>query len=165
MSFQYEIDHNDNDGALIKFSGQIDEYCDFTDIKLPESNRITIDLKSIQMLNSVGLRSWVMWVKTLNQQIIVLRHCPAVAVHQMNILDGFMPLKSIVESFEVPYHCEACGADSFLWAVRGEHFFERTADKAQWLKVPDTVSCEKCNKTAGLDVIPVKYFHFLKSRI
>ena len=124
MSFEFKVGENENDGALIELSGQIDELADFEKIELPQNaKRITIDLKRIKLLNSVGLRSWVLWIKSLDQSIIVLRHCPAVAVHQMNILEGFMPLKSTVESFEVPYHCESCGSDTMIWAKRGENYF------------------------------------------
>ena len=165
MSFEYKVSENDQDGALVQFFGEVDEHADFSGIQLPASQgRITIDLKGLNLLNSVGLRSWVLWIKSIEQDIIVLKNCPSVAVHQMNILEGFMPLKTVVESFEVPYHCESCGQDTMTWAKRGEHYFERTADKAQWIKLPDTVKCENCGEASGLDVISAKYFHFLNSR-
>ena len=165
MSFSFTVETNETDGALVKLTGEIDEMVDFSGLEIPkDQNRITIDLKEITMLNSVGLRSWVLWIKSIEQDVIVLRHCPNVAVHQMNILEGFMPLKTIVESFEVPYNCESCGEDTLTWAKRGEQYFERTADKADWIKIAENIECQNCGKEAELDVIPTKYFHFLKSR-
>lgn len=163
MSFEFKISENVTDGILIEFFGDIDESADFSKIKIPEGNRLTLSLKGIRILNSVGLRSWVLWIKKLQQEVVVLLKCPAVAVHQMNILNGFIPLRSIVQSFEVTYHCESCGKEESVWLERGKDFYERTADAAEWVNVEKTKKCIHCGEECELDIIPGKYFHFLKS--
>jgi hypothetical protein len=163
VSLAYQIDNSDG-GCSIHFSGEIDETADFHKIDLPKVKHLVIDLKGLRLLNSSGLRSWVLWTRTLTIPLITIRNCPSVAVLQMNVLDGFLPMRAVIESFELPYLCESCGQEQRLWAQRGKDFMERMGDKAEWTKFEEEIPCPKCGKKAALDVLPLRYFSFLKAR-
>ncbi len=150
----------------LSLAGVIDEQSDFNSFQIPSgTQKLVINMKDIRLLNSVGLRSWVLWAKTLRSiPVIALKNCPGVVVHQMNILDGFIPLQAVVESFEVPYHCESCEHGESLWLERGKDFFEQTADTAARIQAPEEKPCPACGAVMEMDASPRKYFRFLSLR-
>lgn len=163
MSFEFKVSELDAACELV-LKGDINESVNFKNIKLIPGKHLIIDLSGIRLLNSVGLRSWVLWARELDYAVVSLRRCPNPVVNQMNILDGFLPLRAVIESFELPYMCESCGHEESHWAMRGKDYYERTADKAEWVKVKESIPCPKCGEKADLDVLPLKYFGFLKGR-
>jgi len=153
------------DELILRFRGDLNEDADFSGVQIPEVSKLSLDLRDVQMLNSLGLRAWVNWIRSVPDNIlIVFSHCPHFVVEQMNILEGFLPMGARVESFFVPYHCEACGHDEMYLAVRGRDYMEGTVDKQEGVVLKETRSCPVCPEDMELDVIPHKYFRFLKYR-
>ncbi len=165
LGFSFKIESLDKK-EIVYFSGYIDENADFQSIQPKDVPQLVIDLKGVEHLNSLGLRTWVNWVKSLPQYPggIFLRHCPSSVVHQMNILEGFLPLQAVIESLEVPFLCDHCGHSSSFWAKRGTDYREASTDNAGFVKVPLELPCEKCGKTASADIIPNKHFSFINRR-
>jgi anti-anti-sigma regulatory factor len=156
---------NDNGVFTLHFIGILDENTDFRPIKLDGAKSIIVDLEKVTGLNSMGLRNWVLWTKSLKAQAqIFFRHCTRPVVDQMNILNGFLPMGAIVESFYVPYHCEGCAHDDNYLAVRGKDYMEGRADSKEGIKIPDERACTACGEPMQFDVVPRKYFGFLKYR-
>jgi hypothetical protein len=155
------------EGALYHLSlfGEIDEHSDFSKIELPAKGILTIDLKGITMLNSMGLRNWVQWSRGLRKLATVkLENCPNIIVHQINVLEGFIPLGATVESMDVPYFCDSCNAEFYYHAVRGTDYMEATQEKPLQINLPEPVPCPECGEDAGCDFIPNKHFHFLNRK-
>jgi hypothetical protein len=144
----------------------IDENAKFSDINPKQNSQLVIDMKHVELLNSLGLRNWVTWVKTLKQYSggIFLRNCPNVAVHQMNVLNGFLPLHATVESVFIPFLCENCGHEFEYFASRGKDYKEAIEGEPESILMNLEQTCEKCGNIAEADIIPVKYFAFLKRK-
>lgn len=155
----------EEDVVCLKLSGSINENANFDSLDLSPGKKLIIDIENVRLINSTGLRNWVIWVKSLDPNTqILLRHCPHVVVEQMNILKSFLPSGAIVESFEVPYHCESCGYEEMVMAERGVDYMEGTADQKEGILLPEQRPCPECEEKMGLDVLPAKYFTFLKFR-
>ncbi len=161
---QFKI-FNDGQICVVHVTGAINEETIFQEIDPGASMVVTLDLDKVVSLNSMGLRNWVLWVKQLRSKFqMVFRNCPRVVVDQMNILNGFLPMGAIVGSFYVPYYCESCGREDNLLATRGKDYMEATVDAREGIKIPEQRPCPVCQEEMALDVIPAKYFSFLKYR-
>jgi anti-anti-sigma regulatory factor len=165
MAFQTEILSSGND-LIIKLIGKVDESANFGPVPPKKTNqRLILDLEGVTLLNSVGLRSWVLWTRQLDRpEGIFLRNCTPAVVHQMNILEGFLPLSATVESFQVPYHCESCGFETALTLQRGKDFIESVNNEKEKVNLPDSLNCSQCNERCEADIIPSKYLHFLRRK-
>lgn len=151
--------------CLIFVSGAVNEETHFPVIEVGDCRVFLIDMEKVTTLNSMGLRNWIVWMKSLKGRIqINFRNCPRVVVDQMNILQGFLPEGAIIESFYVPYHCESCGHDELYLATRGRDYMEATVDAREGVVLKDQHPCIVCGEIAKWDVIPAKYFAFLKLR-
>ena len=164
MSFEVSFEYRE-DTTIISFTGAIDENADFTSFKPVDTQHLILDLKEVNLLNSVGLRNWINWIRTLpNLEVIEMRNCTVAVINQVSVLEGFVPLNGVIHSFEVPYLCDSCETEIAFWAKRGTDYQERTADKDEWNKIPTQMECPKCGKTSEMDVIAAKYFRFLSKK-
>ncbi|MCB0350325.1 MAG: hypothetical protein KDD38_04020 [Bdellovibrionales bacterium] len=165
MSFHFKIESTPSQ-EIVQFSGTVDENAKFNDINLKQNTQLIIDMKNVNLLNSLGLRNWILWVKTLKQYTggIFLRNCPNVVVHQMNVLDGFLPLHATVESILIPFLCDSCGHEFDYLATRGKDYKEAFDGQSEAVLMPLEQTCTKCGKIAEADIIPAKHFQFLKRR-
>ena len=165
MSFEFAVrDRGDN--IILELHGRIDENANFKEIRTLKAKSLTINLKGITLMNSVGLRSWIQWVKTLKKiPVVYLENCTTPVMNQMNVLQGFLPLGAVVNSIEVPYHCENCGHGFSHWAKRGDDYRESSAETEGWNKISEEAECPECgNKKAETDFLPARYFNFLKNK-
>jgi anti-anti-sigma regulatory factor len=163
MGLRFELQQLDRQ-IVIRLSGFIDENSQFLKIALePHTQQIVFDLADIKQINSMGLRNWTIWIKSLPEVSdgFCFRNCPPVVVHQMNILHGFLPARSIVESVQVPFHCHSCDHEWSDLALRGRDYHERTADVHH--KIPDEIfqACAKCKANVQADIFATQYFNFL----
>jgi len=160
LSFGFKIEQNSTQVTL-SLVGEIDERANFKKIQIPAAEHLFVDLSGVRLLNSAGLRSWVLWARDLSFPVITMIKCPSVVVHQMNVLDGFMPFKAVIKSIELPYICEECHHEERRWIERGKDFMEQTAEAPAWHKAPEEIKCPKCGEKSVLDVLPLRYFSFL----
>ena len=115
------------EGDLLKISidGHIDEESAFEEMTLDGISTIQIDLEKVSAINSVGIREWIKWSKSLaGVSAIEILHCPKVVVDQVNMVAGFLPPNAKVQSFYVPYYSEDSGEEEMVLFKRGEHFDE-----------------------------------------
>ena len=166
MAFEFRME-NQGGMQVLTMKGTIDEYADFKKIQVKSNGPLIIDLKEVTHLNSVGLRTWVTWARTLagHQGDIMLRNCPQVVVHQLNVLEGFAPPNSVVESLEVPFFCEACENQVLYTAQRGRDYTESKNGVPEKIQMPMKMNCKKCGEMMDADIMPVKYFMFLKKKM
>jgi len=148
---------------ILFLNGDVDENADFSKISLNPGGALAIDLKGIRHLNSLGLRNWLFWSKTLKYPDgLVLRNCPNAVMNQINILSGFLPMHAIVESLEVPFWCESCGHRFSYMAQRSKDYMEATTDEAAKVLMSFHQKCPACSAEADADILPQKHFRFLK---
>ena len=80
----------------------------------------------------------------------------------MNIVSGFLPSIAIVESFYVPFYCDGCDTESLLLVHRGEDYAPKTPETEAFVNVTSPRPCEDCGGSKEMDVLPDKYFSFIK---
>lgn len=148
----------------IQISGDLDESADFSSLEFIQAGVWVVDLEHVERINSMGLRKWIFWTRGLNQAQLVFKNCPPAVVHQMNILQGFLPARSVVESFYVPYHCPHCNYESRQLAQRRQDFVEGTADRPSHVALSSTRTCPQCHKEMEWDLVEKLYFRFLQYR-
>jgi anti-anti-sigma regulatory factor len=148
------------DGETLKLSfvGSIDEDATLESIALGKAKRIEINLEKVASINSCGIREWIKWVKTAPAGAsITLISCPKIIVDQINMVSGFLPDTATVESFYVPYFCDANDNEKMVLFRKGTEF-----DKTG-VKVPASVKDEESGQEMEIDVIESKYFKFISS--
>jgi hypothetical protein len=143
----------------LEFHGNIDEDAVFSNLQVAGDTEITLDLEHVTGVNSCGIREWMKWLKTIPAGVkLNYVNCPKLIVDQMNMVAGFFPPGSTVESFYVPYYCESCSNETQVPFLRGKHF------EGKNVTAPAEIKCQSCAETAEMDVIQAKYFKFLENQ-
>lgn len=153
----FKIDKSSEGSEFVfRVEGSIDEDASFTEASLDGASRIVVDLQQVSAINSCGIREWVKWVRTAPVGIeMVFKNCPKVIVDQANMVSGFLPENSVVESFYVPYFCEESGAEKMVLFTKGKEFGDGQ------LNPPESVKCDESGQEMEMDVIEAKYFKFI----
>ncbi|HMN67838.1 MAG TPA: hypothetical protein PKC28_04795 [Bdellovibrionales bacterium] len=147
----------DGTKVVLAIQGNIDEDANFTPPDLGSSSAIVLDLEEVTAINSVGIREWIKWVKTLPASLpLSVRRCPKIIVDQINMVAGFLPQGAVVESFYVPYYSDASGNEKMVLFENGKEF------KGGDVHPPNEVK-DETGEVMEMDVIESKYFKFLKN--
>lgn len=135
---------------IVMLRGVIDEDTNFSQIaKL--GNSLVFNFKGITSINSLGVRSWVNFVKSIPNVEIFLEECPPLIVRQLNMVPSFKGHAQVISVY-VPYVCDSC--DTEVLAL---------VDQKQYGNVAETIPCESCKKgEMELDGHPEQYFAFSK---
>lgn len=150
--------------TLITMRGQIDEDTDFAQLNAAHNKNLIFDLGGVELINSVGIRGWVNWMKVNRERNFTFRNCSKPITDQINVLQGFLPPVATVESFYVPFICENCDRHQQVLYRKGIEFERATADKKTHQLRPPQVKCSSCGQQMVQDVLEAKYFSFLKYR-
>lgn len=157
--FHYEKIENAHQ-LMIVLSGVIDENAVFPDIQSDFQKKVIIDLDQVEMINSIGIRNWVLWIKKLHLPIS-LQKCPPSIIEQINILIGFLPDEAHIDSFYVPYYCENCLITESILLEESHQYKTPKGNQKGYVKLPNLVICSKCKGELDIDVLPQKYFKFI----
>lgn len=146
-----------NGKVYFRLVGHIDEDASFPVFNSLSGN-VYIDLKDVKSINSVGIRSWIKWFSSFQGVHFIFQSCPKAIVMQMNMVDGFLPQNSQIESIDVPFYCEKCDKELDV------HFYVGTEIKIENGQVKldydkKSICSESCHPE--LDVNEKKYFKFL----
>ena len=154
----FEVKEIKKEGVVhLHFSGHIDENSTFP-IFNSLKGKVEIDLKDIKSINSVGIRAWIKWFSSFQGVNFVFLNCPKSIVMQMNMVEGFLPDHSSIESINVPFYCEDCDKEiEVLFSVGNEIIVED--GKVQLHYDKNSVCPKGCDPE--LDVNESKYFKFL----
>jgi anti-anti-sigma regulatory factor len=145
-------------GRLV-LAGRIDERAHIGDLAASVTeNVLAIDLAGVTYINSLGVRDWVNFLRTLARRDVqlTLERCAEVMVLQMNmIVDARGTAR--VASFFAPFACDACGWEGAKLV---------TTDDVQPMvsvgRSPET-ECPDCAKPARFADFVDRYFLFLTS--
>lgn len=133
----------------INVEGSIDEDASLPSLDFSGISHICFDFKELKLINSCGIRDWVNWLKAFPTSLkIEYTQCPPILIDQINMISGLLPQGGIVSSFYVPYFSE-----------KEDDVVLQLFNKGQ--EVPEEISLPS-GETVELDVIPEKYFKFLK---
>lgn len=154
----------EGDTLKLTLSGVIDEDVTFPKVDDGPQKKIVLDLKDIKTINSVGIREWLNWIKPLSEKYeMVLENCPKAMVFQFNMVEGFLPAKSKVTSFFVPFYCESCDREDNVLFTVGKEVTGSAGAVAINFDVKAANLCKKGEPCeAEMDVTEAKYFQFLK---
>ena len=142
---------------VLDVKGNVDEDANFTPPDLGSSTTVALDLHEVTAINSVGIREWIKWVKTMPASVkLSVRRCPKIIVDQINMVAGFLPAGTVVESFYVPYYADASGNEKMVLFNNGNEF------KNGEVFPPGEVK-DDAGEVMEMDVIEAKYFKFLKN--
>lgn len=143
---------------MIEVKGNVDEDANFQPVDLGAFTSVVLDLAGVTAINSVGIREWIKWVKAIPSSVqIGVRNCPKIIVDQINMVAGFLPPATKIESFFVPYYADANGSEKMVLFVNGKEFKDDGT-----IEYPAEVK-DDSGEVMEMDVIEAKYFKFLKS--
>jgi hypothetical protein len=146
----------DGDNLTLSFTGKIDEDTDFSEISVGSPKLITLDFVGVVGINSVGIREWVKWIRSIDPSTkFNVKNCPQIIVDQLNMVEGFLPTGTEINSFFVPYYCESCDELSPVLFEKGKNFDGPNPE------VEETMECPNCKEESELDIIEKMYFKFL----
>ena len=141
----------------VTVGGSVDEDANFQPLDLGSFTAVVIDLSGVSAINSVGIREWIKWVKVLPASIqLAVRKCPKIIVDQINMVAGFLPPSTTIESFYVPYYSDATGSEKMVLFENGKEFKNGNVEYPAEVK-------DDSGEVMEMDVIEAKYFKFLKN--
>ena len=140
---------------LLSLKGSVDEDAVFTPPKITPGAAVTLDLEDVTAINSVGIREWIKWVKAFPAVTeLAVRRCPKVIVDQINMVAGFLPAGTVVQSFYVPYYADESGTEKMVLFENGREFVPGRVTPPEDVK-------DEAGTLMEMDVIEAKYFKFL----
>lgn len=147
--FTFQVVKNDNRNCVL-LQGQIDE-----DTNLEElagiAAPIVFNFKGLTGISSIGIRSWVNFLKELGGKEIYYEECSPLIVRQMNMVPSFHGNAKVLSVF-VPYVCEKCESEKLV-----------LVSEDQFGSVTESFPCEACKEgEMELDGHPQQYFAFAK---
>jgi len=161
MALTIDIEHHGQD-ITVTFRGMLDENAlELPHFSQPITGRVYLKLGELTLINSLGCRKWVQWVRDemKAKQGVFLLECNPAVVNQLNILEGFIPEGSTIESFYVPYFCESCGYDTVVLFENNKDYIEGV--ESPLMRSPDEAHCPSCQGAMALDAVKARYFKFL----
>jgi DNA-directed RNA polymerase subunit RPC12/RpoP/anti-anti-sigma regulatory factor len=140
-------------GTWIALAGRINEFTNFTPLT-QQPGPLTLDLGDIDRINSLGVRSWMYFVRDLEKAGVDLtfERCAPVMVSQSSMITNFLGSRSRVVSIVVPYLCVQCNL---------EHLQLLTLTPGA--SVTTAVACPKCGSRMVLDEVVETYSGLLGS--
>jgi hypothetical protein len=143
------------DKVQIAISGHLDE-----EAVLPEVStrgRIVISAEFLKLINSAGIRSWCRWVNEFRSEV-VLQNCPFILVKHFSTIRGFLPKKTRINSFYVPYLSISGDERKDVLYMRGVDFNDDGSFKIRKL-------VDSKGDVMEMDVNENTYFSFLSKLV
>jgi len=101
--------------------------------------KIVFDFSEVQMINSVGVRDWCLFMARLNSAEVSYENCSEAVILEINMVCSFKG-KAIIKSINREYECLDCRTKAIVHLNAGTDF-----DRGK-LPEPQAVSCERCGK-------------------
>jgi len=124
-----------NQTRTILLKGVIDEDTDFSEIHKFEGP-LHLNLSGITSINSLGIRAWVNFWKTVTDKAVIYVECPPVIVRQLNMIPSFSG-RATVSSVFVPFICDECEAEDLK-------LVDCSSPQWQVKDVPESYPCDQC---------------------
>lgn len=143
-----------SDRAVFELKGDINESVDLKELLRFDSKGLDLYCSGVRSINSVGVRSWVLFFNSARKQgkeIRFMEFSPALTLQAAQINN--FALKSELVSIEVPFLCSKCeNEEEVLFEV------ENGKELKTWL---ESQKCSKCGQKTDFDEIQEEYFNFL----
>lgn len=144
----FEIRTEDKGPILnISMKGNLDENAKIENVKVNQCNKIVIDVAGVKMINSCGVRTWLLWTNSLPENMpVALHNCGHIFISSANIIRGFFPKNFEIVSARIPYSCLTCSKPTDV-----------IHDKSKGTEIAEFIKCSHCGQQAEIDVIPEEY--------
>ncbi|MBC77568.1 MAG: hypothetical protein CME64_16305 [Halobacteriovoraceae bacterium] len=147
-----EFSQNDANLTLAMPGPRVDENFDPDISKKFEGKEVVFDFSNLNLMNSTGIREWLLLLENLKDRKITYKNCPKIFVLVMNMVKGVVSENVTVESFYVPFYDPE--TDDEIDVLMSP------ADIGQNLEVPEQKT--KDGRPLEFDDVAEKYFQFLK---
>lgn len=126
---------------VIYLIGWLAENCDLPAIKnIPKNSTLLVDCNLLDGISSIGVRTWLLWVKEMKAAGIskfIFNNVRSFFINQINVVTGFIPEESSIDSFYIRYYNEETDEEFELPLKRGESFNEKEIVVPNCVKVND----------------------------
>ena len=123
---------------------------------LPQmKNQVLIDFSAVEYFNSLGIRTWVNFLRVLRDgRQVAYEHCPMDFLQQINMMPALSQGVEI-QSFQADFACKNCGFEKSLG-------FTCKVGKQGLLDEMGRQSCERCGCDFALQDDAASLLLFLK---
>ena len=91
----------------LEFSGALaNDEITLSHFNFDTDTEVQLILNNLTSVNSLGVRSFVGWHKQLSYRNIIIVDAPKCFIDQANVVDSFLPERTKIKSFFVPYYSE-----------------------------------------------------------
>lgn len=91
------------EGLLLKVSGNLDQGFPFPEPSILQSEKIIMDFEDMKLINSLGIRNFILFCEALPASKLIYKNCPCILVNQFNMVKSMISPRVKVESFFAPY--------------------------------------------------------------
>lgn len=152
------------ESVLVTFTGTINEQTVFPALSEQKISILTLNMKDVQSVNSLGILHWIRWYKALEKAHPGLKFKVEELRIQLlscaSVVAGFLPPTAEIISFYLPYHNEAEALDTQELYIKGQHFNDENLRLQMSLK--KTVNGQE--HEFELDCMPDRDLRVLKLR-
>lgn len=148
---QWEV-FEEPDHIRVVIKGDITEASSFHDLVPLLVGRVDFDLSQVAYINSLGVREWIRFLRSVNIQGYEFHACSVPFVLQAAVIPAMIGRGTVV-SFFAPYYCDGC-----------DHHEDKLLQSAAVLAAsyqPPVLQCPRCSDTMALDDLPDRYLAFL----
>ena len=159
MTLYVRYEGIESDECFVFLSGALDEdaWNELNQLNSLSQKKVTISLKDLDYINSLGVRNWISFLKLFGEgRAINFKECPSYFIKQLNMIPRLIG-DAEIESFYGDFYCSNCDEEKNLLFNAGEGF-EHLIQKF------DEMKCDVCKDTLEFEEDHSSYFEFLKRR-
>lgn len=140
----------------VALKGSIDEHVDFERLaKAITAPVVALDFDKVDAINSVGIRSWINFIKLISSSKITYERCPTFLVDAISMVPGLAKGVTIA-SFYLPFSCRSCDSDQPKLVTREQ------AKASGFLESMNTLfPCQTCDRKVEFQDDLEVFFSFL----
>lgn len=147
---------------LVSFNGAINQdaggILNQIQLELNASDTITFDLEHIDYLDSLGIRFWIHFLRSISEgRTITYRKCAPMFISQIGLVPNLKG-NATIEDFYVTFLCPTCEHNE-------QKLYPGTVSYSDMLEVDDAVTCSACGHQSELEFEPESYFSFLADSV
>jgi ABC-type transporter Mla MlaB component len=149
----------DNGGEVFVIQGELDESAgrllQNTRAAIGDLPKVRLDIGGVRRISSLGVRSWIEFVRSLSGREVTYLRCSPVLVEQLNSVRGFRGHVT-VDSVLGPYLCERCDKVSYEELRIGRDLPKNTTIEEAPMR-----RCPTCGAPMTFDDMPTRFFQFV----
>ncbi len=140
-------------GSRVTISGVLDESVSLAALAAKTVAPVVIDLADVRVIDSIGVREWVDFLRALPRPV-VLERCSEALVYQFGMIKETLQ-DARVASFFAPLECEQCGREERI------EVDVASADRVRGPVTLPGVVCRSCGGGLALAEHPERFLGFL----